>query len=86
MPVTVTRRNVIFQPDASRVIARFFYNGEERGMELVQTILSMPEKQQREMLVQVLRDFSKRHRSISKVFEKNFHKLGSILEKISIDP
>src|SRR6266478_5366938 len=74
MPVNVIRKNVIFQPDSSRVIARFLYNDDERSAELIEKILSMPERLQRETLIQILRDYSKRHRSISRVFEKNFNK------------
>ena len=86
MPVIVTRKNVMFQPDSSRVITRFFASSEERNAELITKILAMPEKQQQETLIQVLRDFSQRHRSISKAFEKNFNRLGDIFEKLNIDP
>ncbi len=63
MPVTVTRKNIIFQPDASRVITRFFANSEERNIELIMKILAMPEKLQQETLLRVLqktRSFSER--------------------------
>ena len=86
MPVNVVRKNIIFQPDASRVIARYFTSSEERSVLLVKNILAMPEAQQRETLNQVLRDFSQRHRSISKAFEKNFDKLGYVFKKIDVDP
>ena len=45
----------------------------------------MSEKQQRETLTQILRDFSKRHRSISTVFEKNFNKVASLFPQLQID-
>ncbi|MEP7279785.1 MAG: glycoside hydrolase family 130 protein [Bacteroidota bacterium] len=86
MPVIVIRKNIIFQPDSSRVIARFLYTSIERSLELITRILSMPEKQQRETLFQVLRDYSKRHRSISRVFEKNFNRLLPMFSKLNIDP
>jgi predicted GH43/DUF377 family glycosyl hydrolase len=86
MPVIVVRKNIIFQPDSSRVIARFLYNNEDRAIDLITRILAMPEKQQRETLFHVLRDYSKRHRSISRVFENNFNKLLPVLAKINIDP
>ena len=85
MPVTVTRKNIIFQPDPSRVIARFFSSSEERNMQLITKILAMPEKLQQETLVHVLRDFSQRHRSISKAFEKNFNRLTDYFKKLHID-
>lgn len=86
MPVNVIRKNIKFQPDSSRVITRFLYSGDERSANLITKILSLPEKQQRETLTQILRDYSKRHRSISKAFEKNFSRLNNVFERLSIDP
>lgn len=86
MSVIVIRKNIIFQPDSSRVIARFLYSNEERSLDLITHILSMPEKQQRETLFQVLRDYSKRHRSISRVFENNYNRLLPLFPKLNIDP
>jgi beta-1,2-mannobiose phosphorylase / 1,2-beta-oligomannan phosphorylase len=86
MPVIVIRKNIIFQPDSSRVIARFLYNNEERSLDLITRILSMQEKQQRETLFQVLRDYSKRHRSISRIFENNYNRLVPLFSKLNIDP
>lgn len=86
MPVNVVRKNIFFQPDASRVIARFLFAGEMRAADLINRVLSMNEKQQRETLGEVLRDYSKRHRSISKAFEKNFNRLSGVFHKMNIDP
>ncbi|MEP6749644.1 MAG: glycoside hydrolase family 130 protein [Bacteroidota bacterium] len=86
MSVIVIRKNIIFQPDSSRVIARFLYSNEERSLDLITRVLSMPEKQQRETLFQVLRDYSKRHRSISRIFETNYNKLVHLFSKLNIDP
>ena len=86
MSINITRKNVIFQPDPSRVIARYLYNSEERSSALIQRVLNLTERQQRDTLVQVLRDFSKRHRSISKIFEKNFSRVARLLPDMGIDP
>lgn len=86
MPVTVKRKDVQFQPDASRVIARLLYTTEERSINLINRILALSEKQQQEILTQVLRDYSKRHRSISRIFEKNFNRLQHLFNKLNIDP
>jgi predicted GH43/DUF377 family glycosyl hydrolase len=85
MPVNVTRKDVQFQPDASRVIARFFYTNDARSMELITRIMSLTEKQQQETLTQILRDYSKRHRSISRIFEKHFARLASLFKHLNID-
>jgi predicted GH43/DUF377 family glycosyl hydrolase len=86
MPVTVDRSNTKFLPDSSRVIARYLYNTDQRSADLITRVLSLTDKQQRETLFQVLRDYSKRHRSISRVFEKNFNRLGGIFAQLGIDP
>jgi beta-1,2-mannobiose phosphorylase / 1,2-beta-oligomannan phosphorylase len=86
MPVTVTRKEVMFQPDASRVIARFFFSNAERSLELIERIIHLPEKKQQETLTQVLRDFSKRHRSISRIFEKHFNRLSPLFNRLSFNP
>lgn len=86
MSITLKRKEVIFQPDASRVIARFLYTSDSRSINLINRILLLSEKQQQEILTQVLRDFSKRHRSISRVFEKNFARLLPLLKQNNIDP
>jgi beta-1,2-mannobiose phosphorylase / 1,2-beta-oligomannan phosphorylase len=86
MAVNITRKNTLFHPDASRVIARFMYSGDERAKSLITHLLAMPAEQQEQVLAQVLRDFSKRHRSISHVFEKNFSKIRNLLSGLGINP
>ncbi len=86
MHINVIRKNVAFQPDPSRVIARFLYNNDQRSADLILKVMSLSERQQRETLTQTLRDYSKRHRSISKVFEKNFNRLVPIFAQLNIDP
>ncbi len=85
MKVNVVRKDVLFEPNASRVIARFLYTNDDRALELIGRVMKLTEKQQQETLTQVLRDFSKRHRSISRIFEKHFNKLQSLFNKHGID-
>src|SRR5688572_6873608 len=85
MFINATRKNIFFPPDPSRVIARFHYHSDLRAKALIQGVLALSEKEQRETLVQVLRDYSKRHRSISRVFEKNFARVSGLLAEIGID-
>lgn len=86
MAVNVIRKDILFEPDKSRVIARFMYTSDERGIELISRLLKLSEKQQQEMLTQVLRDYSKRHRSISRIFEKHFNRLLHLFVPLHIDP
>jgi predicted GH43/DUF377 family glycosyl hydrolase len=85
MNVNFSRKEILFHPDSSRVIARYMYTNDERGKALITRILEMTPKQQQEVVIQVLRDFSKRHRSISKVFEKHFNRLAPLFEQLHID-
>ena len=86
MQVKVTRKNVKFNPDSSRVIARFHYADEERSKNIIRKIFEMPESTVKEALNQVLRGYSKRHRSISKIFQNNFNKLTHLFNDLKIDP
>ena len=86
MPVKVERKNILFEPDSSRVIARLLYTNRERSIDLINRVRELSPKKQQEALTSVLRDFSKRHRSISKVFEKHFNKMAALLGPENIDP
>ncbi len=85
MPVNVTRKDILFEADASRVIARFMYSSEERSIELIKRLMALTDKQQQEILTQVLRDFSIRHRSVSRIFEKNFSRIAHLFAGMGID-
>ena len=61
MRVTVNRKKIIFQPDASRVITRFLYLNEERVAKTIHSILSMTVAEATMALNQILRDYSLRH-------------------------
>jgi predicted GH43/DUF377 family glycosyl hydrolase len=86
MNFQVVRRNIRFTPDASRVIARFLFTSENRSVNIIRNVLAMSEDNVNVALGQVLRDYSRRHRSISKIFEKHFNKITPIFERFSIDP
>jgi len=73
MAITVKRKPVYFQPDAKRVIARPFIPGDgERVASIVERVMDLDDDTVKLVLSQVLREFSKRHRNITKVFENNF--------------
>lgn len=84
MRINVTRKHVLFQPDSCRVIARFHFAGIDRAEDLVNKILNMPEEIQLRILAQVLQNFSKRHRSVSYVFEKHYNKLTALFAQHQI--
>lgn len=86
MPVTVKRYNTIFRPDASRVIARFLYTGDERSVNVIKKVLELPEDEVKLTLSQVLRGFSNRHRNISKIFERHFNQITNLFDNLNIKP
>lgn len=66
MRLTVERKPAKVLPDTRRVIARFFFNGEERAIELIKKILALDKEEVSALVLPLLQDFSKRHRSITR--------------------
>jgi len=85
MQVTVNRKKFIFSPDSTRVIARFLYLDDERSADIIRKVLAMPEKEVNIAMSQLLRGYSRRHRNISKIFEKHFDRLAPIFAKIEVN-
>ena len=85
MQVAVTRKKFIFSPDPSRVIARFLYVNDDRSADIIRKVLAMPEKEVNIAMSQLLRGYARRHRNISKIFEKHFNKLAPIFDKIEVN-
>ncbi len=84
MQLTVTRRKNTFFPDPKRVIARFLYTSDERSKNIIRLILAMSDNEIDVVLNQVLREYSKRHRNISRTFERHFNKLSTLFDEMGI--
>ncbi|TDN86386.1 putative GH43/DUF377 family glycosyl hydrolase [Salegentibacter sp. 24] len=85
MRVSVERKDIRFMPDSSRVLVRFFMNGDQRTQDLVTRIMAMSDFQVAQTLEQTLREFSRRHRNISQVFIKHCSKIRSIIEGMQLN-
>ena len=85
MQVAVNRKNFIFSPDPSRIIARFLYLDDERSANIIRKVLAMPEKEVNIAMSQLLRGYSRRHRNISLIFEKHFARLAPIFDQIEVN-
>ena len=84
--VNINRRAIRFQADPKRVIARFFLHGEhDREYALVKKVLSFPEEEVELVFNQVLGNFSRRHRNITKIFEKHFDDIKYLFEELGVD-
>jgi predicted GH43/DUF377 family glycosyl hydrolase len=86
MQIAVNRKEIVFRPDATRVIARFLYMNAERSLTAIRSVLNMSENEASFALSQVLRDYSMRHRNISKIFEKHFNKLSYLFDELGLKP
>lgn len=86
MQVSVKRFYIGFLPDSIRVIARFLFTGESRAVSLIQAVLNMPESEMLLALAQVIRDYSLRHRNVSRIFEKHFNQIVYLLPPEGFNP
>lgn len=79
------RKNIQFLPDSSRVVARYFMNGDLRTRNLINRIFQMSEIQVNKALEQTLREFAVRHRNISRLFFKHCDNIRGIIEEMDFD-
>ncbi len=86
MQVSTHRKDIIFRPDASRVIARFLFIGNERALNTIRLVISLSEDEISRTLNAVLRNYSMRHRNISRIFEEHFNKIVHLFKILNIDP
>ncbi len=87
MAITVNRKPVHFDPDPRRVIARFFLpGGPERGKKIIARIMALNEDDALQTLNQTLRDFSDRHRNITRIFMKHFNHVEHLVKGAGFDP
>ncbi len=86
MQVSVKRKNIKLTLDATRVIARFLYADDQRALNTIRSVLNMSEQLASQVLNSLLRDYSIRHRNISKIFENHFHKISHLFEQLDVDP
>jgi len=85
MRITITRKPLKIYPDPKRVIVRFFFNGDERAKNVVNCVMAMSDVAVKDELISVLREFSKRHRSITRTFERNCERVSYIFDQLNIN-
>lgn len=83
MKLSVVRKNTIIYPNNNRVIARFFFNGDQRASKVIENILKMPEHEVSANMSQILREFTRRHRSITTLFKKHFNKVRHLVQDLN---
>lgn len=82
MRIPIQRQTTTIHPDSKRVIARFFFNGKDRAKEVIQRIMSLDEEEAFGIISPILQEYSKRHRNITKVLEKNFKRVEEIVKEV----
>ncbi|HLV40066.1 glycoside hydrolase family 130 protein [Xanthomarina sp.] len=85
MRVPVTRKKLNFLPDSSRVVARFFMNGEEPTKDMLALVFAMSETEVQTALDQTLREFAYRHRNITRLFTKHCNNVKKIIEQMEMN-
>ena len=85
MRLPVTRKNLKFLPDSSRVVARFFNNGDERTGNLVKRLMTLDDDAVARELDHALREFVGRHRNISQIFLAHYENHRGLLELMELD-
>lgn len=85
MRVPVTRKELHFLPDSSRVIARYFMNGEAETKDTIALVFGMTENDVHVSLGQTLREFAYRHRHITQLFMKHYHNAMGIIEQMQVN-
>ena len=82
MKLSVQRMDSIIYPDNKRVISRFFFTGDARAEKLISQIMAMPEDEVHSLVNQILREFSKRHRSVTTIYKKHYNNVKHIVAKV----
>jgi len=86
MQVSVLRKGIKFLPDSSRIVARFFNNGDHRTSELIRRVLKLDKESVRQQLSYIFREFVGRHRNISQIFLRHFRNHRDLMKSMGINP
>ena len=85
MRLSVERKPIRVNPDPKRVIARFFFNGNNRAKEVLQRVMSISEDAAFGIVSPLLQEYSKRHRNITRVLNRHCSKLKPLIAELGID-
>jgi predicted GH43/DUF377 family glycosyl hydrolase len=86
MRIPIERKPIKVYPDPKRVIARFFFNGEERAKEVIKRTMTLGDEEVFNIISPILQEYSKRHRNITRVLYRHCNKLKHLFEELDIEP
>ena len=84
MLLKVERKPEKFHPNFKRVILRFLYYSDDRARTIIKKVLEMPDDEIMKYVELTLRDFSRRHRSVTRSFLANFDRVAHVLPPLNI--
>ncbi len=85
MRLSIIRKPIRINPDPKRVIARFFFNGNDRAKEVIQRVMDISEDVAFGIVSPLLQEYSKRHRNITRALNRNCTRLMPLFKELDID-
>jgi len=85
MRLSIERKPIRVNPDPKRVIARFFFNGNDRAKEVIERVMGISEEEAFGIVSPLLQEYSKRHRNITRVLNRHCSKLKHLFHELNID-
>ncbi len=85
MRIPIERKLVKVYPDPKRVIARFFFNGEERAREVIRRVMQLTDDEVFNVISPLLQEYSKRHRNITRLLYRHCNKLKHLFDEVGIN-
>ncbi|MXV17971.1 glycoside hydrolase family 130 protein [Hufsiella ginkgonis] len=85
MRIPIERKHVKVYPDPKRVIARFFFNGEDRAKEVIRRVMTLSDEEVFRVISPILQEYSKRHRNITRLLYRHCHKLKHLFEELDFN-
>jgi len=85
MRLSIERKPIRINPDPKRVIARFFFNGNERAKEVIQRVMAIDEDAAFNIVSPLLQEYSRRHRNITRALNRHCSKLKPLFAELDID-
>jgi len=85
MRLSITRKPVKVNPDSKRVIARFFFTGNDRAKTVLQRVMGVSEEEAFAIVSPILQEYSKRHRNITRVLNRHCSKLKPLFAELGIE-
>jgi predicted GH43/DUF377 family glycosyl hydrolase len=86
MRIPVERKSVKIYPDPTRVIARFFFYGENRAKDIIRKVMGLKEADVACIILPLLQEYSKRHRKITNIFSRHCDRLKKIFAEMGVNP